>query len=434
MAHRWLLRRINLLEGSDQPARRVDALIEADRLLDWQEHLEPPADATTEIIEAGDWWLAPPLVDPHSVLEDPLEGRAETLASLEAAAAAGGYGSVALLPWARSWRDRPERLQFGWREPMRLLHWGGFSLDGRDQELAPHAELLAAGAVGLAGGDSLPPLALLERGLRLNDMDDQPVLLAPREGALCGNGFVRERVEALRAGWPVDPVTSETLPLQTLLALRAALELPMLRLMNVSTAEGVDLLRRCPQPPPASVCWWHLIADSANLDPTESGWRLVPSLGGPGDREALISAVADGVITAVAVHHLPLDAEECLLPLDQRRAGLAGHGLVLPLLWQELVERRQWPAEQLWQALCWGPSRFLGRAPERLERGGRRWLVYDPARPQAEGSCPSLAANRPERGRSKAGQPIRGAVLACGFSDPPSRPGWTQPVPAPPSH
>jgi hypothetical protein len=30
---------------------------------------------------------------------------------------------------------------------------------------------------------------------------------------------VRERVEALRAGWPPDPVLSETLPLQSLLAL-----------------------------------------------------------------------------------------------------------------------------------------------------------------------------------------------------------------------
>jgi len=428
MAHRWLLRRINLLEASDQPARRVDALIETDRLLDWQERLELPADDATQVVEAGDWWLAPPLVDPHSVLEDPLAGRAETLASLKAAAAAGGYGSVALLPWARSWRDRPDRLQFSWREPMRLLHWGGFSLDGQDQELAPHAELLDAGAVGLAGGDSLPPSALLERGLLLNDMDDQPVLLAPRDGALCGNGFVRERVEALRAGWPVDPVTSETLPLQAVLALKEALSLPMLRLMNISTAEGVGLLRRCPQPPPASVCWWHLIADSANLDPTEAGWRLVPSLGGTSDREALIGAVAEGLIPAVAVHHLPLDAEECLLPLDQRRAGLAGHGLVLPLLWQELVERRGWPADRLWQALCWGPSQFLGLPPERLARGSRRWLVFDPFRPLAADASPSLAANRPDRRR-----PVRGTVLASGFSDPLQWPGWTEAPPVPPS-
>ncbi|WP_369795548.1 hypothetical protein [Synechococcus sp. GFB01] len=63
----------------------------------------------------------------------------------------------------------------------------------------------------------------------------------------------------------------------------------------------------------------------------------------------------------MAVHHLPLDREEQLLPLDQRRAGVAGHGgPVLPLLWQELVERRGWSVEQLWQALSWGLPLFWG--------------------------------------------------------------------------
>lgn len=428
MTDRWLLRRVNLLEAPEQPARRVDALISGDRLLSWQTHSDQPPPPGAVVLDADNWWLAPPLVDPHSVLEDPLAGRAETLTSLEAAAASGGYATVALLPWARSWRDRPERLQLHWREPMQLLHWGGFSRSGLDQELAPHAELLAAGAVGLAAGDSLPPLALLERGLRLNEMNDQPVLLAPRDGTLSGNGFVRERVEALRAGWPVDPVISETLPLQAILALQATLASPMLRLMNLSTAEAVALLRHCPHPPLASVSWWHLIADSGTLAPSDPGWRLVPSLGGPGDREALISGLAEGWITAVSVHHLPLDPEECLLPLDQRRAGIAGHGLVLPLLWQELVERRGWQPAQLWQALCWGPCRFLGLPPERLEPGSRRWLVFDPSRSPATDQPTSRAANRPA-----AHLPRRGRVLASGFSDPTQWTGWPMKSPAPPS-
>lgn len=429
MEHRWLLRQINLLETADLPARRVDALIEGERLLAWGEDAGQLLTPGTVVLEASAWWLAPPLVDPHSVLEDPLEGRAETLSSLMAAAASGGYATLALLPWARSWRDRPERLQFQWPEPMRLFHWAGFSRGGLDQELAPHAELLAAGAVGIAGSEALPPLPLLERGLRLNEMEDQPVLLAPRDGSLCGNGFMRERVEALRAGWPLDPVISETLPLQTILTLQQTLDYPALRLMNLSTAEAVDLLRRSPQPPLASVSWWHLLADSGKVDPADPGCRSVPSLGGPDDREALIEALADGLITAVAAHHLPLDAEECLLPLDQRRAGIAGHGLVLPLLWQELVVRRGWQPSQLWQALCWGPSRFLGLPAEQLQPGSRRWLVFDPGHTPLARSFHSLAANRPAAARFEG----CGAVLASGFNQPALWMGSMAPAPGPPS-
>jgi dihydroorotase len=221
-------------------------------------------------------------------------------------------------------------------------------------------------------------------------------------------------VEALRAGWPVDPPLSEILPLQTLLTLAGRLPQAKLRLMNLSTAEGVSLLRHHqPHHPLTSICWWHLISDSSALELADEGWKLVPSLGGPGDRRALIQALAEGVISAVAVHHQPLDAEEQLLPMDQRPGGLAGHGLVLPLLWQELVRGHGWEPTLLWERLCWGPARFLGVAEEALLPGSQRWLLFDAEKCwlwQAQ-NAESLAANQPWLER-----PMVGQVVASGFT------------------
>ncbi len=417
-----LLRQVHLLEGPGAPVRRADALIVEGRLEriggDGETALLPPGDDVIEI-DASRCWLAPPLVDPHSVLEEPWEGRAETLASLLQVAASGGYGTVALLPWGGSWRDRPERLGLHWPAPMRLGLWGSFSVEGEARELAPHGDQIAAGAVGLAGGDSLPPLALVERGLRLGEMGEAPVLLAPRDPSLTCQGFVRERVEALRAGWPLDPSISETLPLQSLLTLAAEMPSRALRVSNLSTAEGVDLLRSRSPRPMASVCWWHLVADSGCLDPVDEGWRMVPALGGPGDRAALIEALAEGVITAVAVHHQALDAEEQILPLDQRRPGLAGHGIALPLLWRELVVRRGWSAERLWQVLCWGPSRFLGLPEAFLSPGTGEWILFDPDHTWQWGpsTCSSRGANQAFWERT-----IEGRVVASGLRDPA---GWS---------
>jgi dihydroorotase len=344
--------------------------------------------------------LAPALVDPHSVLEEPEDGRAETLASLTRSAAAAGYGTVALLPRARTWRDRPECLRLQATPPFELRLWGGFSRGGQGQDLTAHGDLLAAGAVGLAEEGDLPPLALVERGLCIGESDDRPVLLAPRDPGLDRAGFVREGVEALRAGWPIDPALSETVPLQNLLALAAAMPRVQLRLANLSTAAGVSLLRAARPAPMATVCWWHLVSDSGSLDPVAEGWRLVPSLGTPADRQALVEALADGVITAVAVHQ------------DQRRPGLAGHRCVLPRLWHALVREQGWSPQQLWGALCWGPARVLGVAEPTIAEGSETWILFDPDQTwtASDDGYASRAANQPFLG-----QELRGQVLATGL-------------------
>jgi dihydroorotase len=114
------------------------------------------------------------------------------------------------------------------------------------------------------------------------------------------------------------------------------------------------------------------------------------------------------VLSAVAVQHTPLDAEEQLLPLDQRQAGVAGYQSVLPALWSSLVDQDGWSVEELWQVLSWGPSRFLGLDPERLQAGSDRWLLWDPLAPPLERPG-TLAANRP---LALAG--LRGAMRAAG--------------------
>jgi dihydroorotase len=119
------------------------------------------------------------------------------------------------------------------------------------------------------------------------------------------------------------------------------------------------------------------------------------------------------LITAVAVHHQALDPEEQLLPLDQRKPGVAGHRFVLPCLWQELVEGSGWSPQQLWRALCFGPAALLGLDPPRLQPGSRRWLLFDPAQRWHPANDPwaPLAANQP-----LAHGELRGRVLACGLN------------------
>ena len=413
-----LLDPVRILRGPGTPLKHGAVLIEGGVLSSFDGNARQRGKALgLNPTTASEQIVAPCLVDPHSLLPSPVSGTVETLGSLRRCAAAAGYGQVALLPRAESWRDQPERLcGVQSTDPSDVLFslWGGFSLGGRGEELAPHADLLEHGAIGLADDDRMIPLALLERGLALGEMGSRPVLLAARDPLLQSDGFVREGVETLRAGWPPDPLASELQPLNQLLTLQQRHPRRQLRLMNLSTGKAVEALQQVEAAPSSSVCWWHLLADRGSLDATDPGWGVRPSLGGSEDRNTLRSALRDGLIQAVAVHAVPLDGEDMLLPLDQRPPGLSGHHLVLPALWSALVLEEGFSVEELWQALSFGPSAFLNSPPESLTVGSRRWLLFDPNHPwtvHPDDSAAPGSSNVPWLGKK-----LRGRVTACGLS------------------
>ena len=120
----WL-QEVTLLRGPAEPPLHADALIGADGTLLalGQEASQLARHQQLQPLAAASWLLAPTLVDPHSVIEQPLLGRAETLASLAAAAVQGGYGQLAILPWGDPPRDHPERLLRATSLPLQLHHW-----------------------------------------------------------------------------------------------------------------------------------------------------------------------------------------------------------------------------------------------------------------------------------------------------------------------
>ncbi len=359
--------------------------------------------------------FAPCLVDPHSILQDPITGYPETLSSLRKAAAHAGYGQLALLPRGSLWRDQAEMLQ-GFSNPLSdvLIHlWGSFSCKSKGEKLAPHASLIQNGAIGIAEDEVIPPINLLKQGLIINQFGSSPILLAPRDSQIQGNGIVREGVETLRSGFPPDPLASELIPLSLLLELCKQHPDNSIRLMNISTAAGAKMLEKAKPTPMSSVCWWHLITDRTTLSPLDIGWRVSPSLGSGEDRNALIKGLLKGIISAVSVHATPLDDEEIKSPLNEQLAGVSGHHLVLPCLWQELVVKSGFTIEQLWEAISFGPSKMLKADEECLRIGSRRWLLFNPdeywIQDREDKYCP-LAANQPFQG-----QKMLGRVIACGL-------------------
>ncbi len=416
MTNSYLFENIQILEKSGSSLKKKTVLIKDGVLkafgkeaLKNSEHLEIKPQ------QAKNMLLAPCLVDPHSFLESPFNGKEENVYTLIEKATSSGYGQLGILPRGGLWRDQIESIiSLKTIKSEVLIHlWGGFSLSGKGVSLSNHSELLQNGAIGLSDDDYMPPIELLKQGFSLGEMKKSPVLFAPRDKLLQAGGMSRQCVDTLRAGWPPDPVESEIIPLVQLLELHKQYPEIALRLMNISTAEGVSILKETSSKPMSTILWWHLVHDNSSLSPFDMGWSVTPSLGSPRDRASLIEGLENNILTAISVHSTPIDDSETKLAANKRKKGISSYNLVLPLLWDQLVRKSGWGVEKLWEKISFGPSKFLNQAEEKLTLNSNRWLLFDPDKEwyqSNEKKHLTTATNQPIKDKK-----ILGKVIDCGL-------------------
>ena len=416
MTSSYLLKNIQILEKAGSSIKRETVLIVDGVIKGFGSYaLQKAKHLKIKSKKAKNLLLAPCLVDPHSFLESPLNGKEENIYTLIEKATFSGYGQLGILPRSNLWRDQIESIiSLKTIQSEVLIHfWGGFSIGGQGVTLSKHSELLQKGAVGLSDDDFMPPVEILRQGFLLGEMKNYPVLLAPRDKSLQAGGISRQSVETLRSGWPPDPIESEIIPLSQLLELYKQYPDVALRLMNISTAESVSILKNISPNPMSTVLWWHLVNDNSSLSPFDIGWSVTPSLGSPRDRAALIEGLKDDVLTAISVHSTPIDDSETKLPTNKRKKGLSCYSLVLPLLWDQLVRKSGWEVEKLWQKISFGPSKLLNQSEEKLSLNSNRWLLFDPEKEwyqSNEEKYSTTATNQPIKEKK-----IFGKVIDCGL-------------------
>jgi dihydroorotase len=384
-----------------QQVRLIDPLNHRDQLADVRvvqgqiEAIAPPntlsldLGAENRVIDAQGLVLGPGLVDLYSYSGEPGHEDRETLADLIAAAAAGGFTRLHLLPSVIPALDNPGAVQrllslVPTPAPVQVRVWGAITQGLAGEALTELIELEQAGVIGFCEGRPLQDWVLLRRVLEYLAPRNCPISLWPCIASLTGDGVIREGMEAYQLGLPTVPAYAETAALAALLELVASIGTPV-HLMRISTARSVALIAQAKAqglPVTASTPWHHLLLDSEALAKYDPALRLDPPLGNPSDRLALIEAVRTGVIDAIAIDHRAYTYEEKTVPFAQAPAGALGLALALPLLWQTFVASGQWSVLELWRALSSGPAYCLHQSPPQLDSGAiAEMTLFNPSEP-----------------------------------------------------
>jgi dihydroorotase len=335
------------------------------------------------VLDADGLVLGPAFVDPHVHLRTPGREDEETIASGTEAAAAGGYCAILAMPNTDPVVDSAATLgslieaaraeaeiPVGFLAAITKAQAGG--------ELTEMAELAGAGAVGFSD-DGVPVAApgLMRRALQYGAVTGRRIALHCEERTLSRDGQMHEGEVSAELGFTGYPSVAESLMVERDLAL-AAYERQPLHLLHLSAWESVQALRRARADgvqATAEVTPHHLCLTDEALRSLDPNLKMNPPLRSASDRTALIEALKDGTITAIATDHAPHARHEKEVPFEAAPFGVTGLETAFAALYTHLVEPALIPLGVLLERMSAGPARAYGLDEPRIAVGSAANLV-----------------------------------------------------------
>jgi dihydroorotase len=367
-----------------------------------------------EIIEAEGAVLAPGLVDIRASLGEPGYEYRETIASAAQAAAAGGITTIAVLPDSRPAIDDPAlvRLIISRGEEagsVTLLPYAAATRGCQGGELAEYGLLKAAGAIAFSdGARAIGSARLMRRALSYASGFGARIVQHPEDPELAEGGAATEGARATLMGLPGIPAAAEAIMVARDIRL-AELTGGKVHFAHISTGEACALIRQAKDKGLSVTC------DTAppyfDLNETAIGdfrtyAKFSPPLRADADRLAILAALKDGTIDAIASDHQPRDADDKRLPFAEAAPGGAGLATLLAVTLAQVQSSTLNMAEAL-ALLTSRPAKWLGIEAGVLRRGAAADLcLFHPDRSwqvQA-GALPGKAQNTPFDGRALEGQ------------------------------
>lgn len=327
--------------------------------------------------------LAPAFVDPHVHLRTPGREDEEDIVSGTRAAAAGGYCAILAMPNTDPAVDSAavlgalvERARSEAEVPVGFL--AAISKGQEGAELTEMVELAEAGAAGFTDdGHPVRSAGLLRRALQYDAVAGRRIAVHCEEPALSQGGQMHEGPVSAELGFGGYPSIAESVMVGRDLAL-AAYERQPIHLLHLSAGESVEELRSAQAEgveATAEVTPHHLCLTDEAIRSLDPNLKMNPPLRSEEDRQALIGAVRDGTIGAIATDHAPHARHEKEVPFEEAPFGVTGLETAFAALYTDLVEPGVLPLQTLLERMSAGPARTYGLEPPRIAVGEPANLV-----------------------------------------------------------
>jgi dihydroorotase len=331
-----------------------------------------------EVLEADGAWVGPGFFDLHTHLREPGQEWKEDIASGMSAAIAGGYTTVVAMPNTDPVIDAGHLArQIKRTEPIRVISSGAISLGQQGRQLAHLDDLWAAGVrMFTDDGHTVADAGLLRRAMEYIAQLGGLVAQHAEDPGLCRDGHMHEGSVSSRLGITGLPSAGEEVIIARDLKL---VELTGCRyhIQHASTAGSVELIRsakRAGLPVTAEVTPHHLVLDHRAVESMDPVYKMYPPLRTPDDVAALVDALRDGTIDAVATDHAPHAAFEKDVTFEEAPRGVIGLETAAAIV-QASVGLDQ---ASFFDRMAVAPAEVLGEPAGLIGIGSTDVIVFDP--------------------------------------------------------
>jgi dihydroorotase len=323
-----------------------------------------------EVLDARGLLVFPGFIDLHAHLREPGNEYAETIASGSAAAAAGGFTAVCAMPNTDPVNDGRTVTAFVAARALlaggaRVYPVGAITRGRRGEELAEFGEMRSSGAVAVSDdGDWLADGDLLRRAIEHAALFGMPVVQHAEDRSLSRRAPMHEGAVSTRLGLAGQPDVAEAAAVARDLLI-ARLAGGRLHFAHLSTALAVGSVREAKARGSSVTCeatphHLTLTDDEIARSGYSTRFKMNPPLRERADVVALVDALADGTIDAIATDHAPHHDDDKEVEFDAAPFGVVGLETAAAVVFDRLVAAGRLPLARFAELFSAGPARAFG--------------------------------------------------------------------------
>jgi dihydroorotase len=369
MSGRLLLRGGRVIDPASNLDDTRDVLIEDGRIAE----VAPRIDAgDAEVASTAGLVVCPGFIDMHVHLREPGQEWKETVETGTKAAAGGGFTGVACMPNtvpANDSRSVTETIMRQARDHGVVNVWpiGAVSKGQKGEELAEMNDMVEAGVVGFSD-DGHPVLSslLMRKALEYSKIFDLPVIDHCEDRPLVDGGVMHEGAVSTRLGLKGWPGVAEDIMVGRDILL-AEYTGGYVHIAHMSTGRAAEFVRAGKAAGIAvttEVTPHHLVLTDEAVGEYDTNAKMNPPLRELRDRDALLEAIADGTVDAIATDHAPHHTDEKCVEFSHAPFGIVGLETAVSICLDKLVHAGVIDLPRLVALFTTGPAQIL-----RLDRG-----------------------------------------------------------------